>query len=232
MTDIERINQIEASFGQRVQLTYTSIGNGNGSPEEQDHGDLVGVFNGNSSIGGRTIRYEFDPESRHSFINEVRQCARLYLFCDEITDLGAAEVTPAAPPRGTQGRSLMLVLIAEGEELSVAGYEVIAIVSDEAEARHFASADMTERLRRLDANEDPGLCPHIYRLHARNAAGAYVPVVDIAASELPVEAPGTSIEDLPYKEVAGIAGVPIGTIMSRLARARRRLQDHMGRQMA
>ncbi len=42
------------------------------------------------------------------------------------------------------------------------------------------------------------------------------------------------IEELPYKEVAGIVGAPIGTIMSRLARARRRLQDCMtaGRQTA
>jgi len=32
------------------------------------------------------------------------------------------------------------------------------------------------------------------------------------------------LEDCSYKEMAGIAGVPIGTIMSRLARARRQLQ--------
>jgi RNA polymerase sigma-70 factor, ECF subfamily len=38
------------------------------------------------------------------------------------------------------------------------------------------------------------------------------------------------LEDLSYKEIADVTGAPVGTVMSRLARARRQLQDHFKKQ--
>ena len=40
------------------------------------------------------------------------------------------------------------------------------------------------------------------------------------------------VEELSYREIAEVAGIPVGTVMSRLARARRRLQVALGRPAA
>jgi RNA polymerase sigma-70 factor (ECF subfamily) len=40
------------------------------------------------------------------------------------------------------------------------------------------------------------------------------------------------LQGLSYKEISGIAGVPIGTVMSRLARGRKRLEEHLAPQVA
>jgi RNA polymerase sigma-70 factor (ECF subfamily) len=36
------------------------------------------------------------------------------------------------------------------------------------------------------------------------------------------------VEDLSYREISDVVGVPVGTVMSRLARARKRLANTLG----
>ena len=57
-----------------------------------------------------------------------------------------------------------------------------------------------------------------------------------ALEELPVEYREVMVlrelEGLSYKEIGEIAAVPLGTVMSRLARARKRLADSLGERLA
>ena len=56
-------------------------------------------------------------------------------------------------------------------------------------------------------------------------------LINEAIEELPIEFREVivlrELEELSYKEIAAVAGIPIGTVMSRLARGRKRLQESL-----
>ena len=76
----------------------------------------------------------------------------------------------------------------------------------------------------LLAMEDPAVNPELLIERSAN-----VEAVRGAIEQLPVEFREIvvlrELEDCSYKEIADVAGVPIGTVMSRLARARKQLQE-------
>jgi hypothetical protein len=57
-----------------------------------------------------------------------------------------------------------LLVVAEAED---GGYEPVALTSTRQEAEDLARSDYACRLRLLEQDGDPGLCPHLYRIWAR-----------------------------------------------------------------
>lgn len=80
---------------------------------------------------------------------------------------------------------MLNVLIAESEELELGGYEVIGVVGDEKEARELAAEDMAAREKKLEAGDDPGICPYAYKMFARTMEGysclLYIPATEAIA---------------------------------------------------
>jgi RNA polymerase sigma-70 factor (ECF subfamily) len=80
----------------------------------------------------------------------------------------------------------------------------------------------------LDIEDPTALTSHASALH-----NADRDVLRAALEELPVEFREVLIlrelEGLSYKEIADVADAPIGTVMSRLARARKQLQDYLAK---
>jgi hypothetical protein len=70
----------------------------------------------------------------------------------------------------------LAMLIAEDEE---GHYEPVAVVVSIAEAREIAASDLRGRMRRLEREEDPGLCPYLYKVWARGIEGTYLLASDL-----------------------------------------------------
>ena len=73
------------------------------------------------------------------------------------------------------------MLIAEDEE---GNYEPISVAANIREGKELAHGDLRERLRRLERDEDPGICPCQYKLWARGVDGRQHVAATWLAAEL------------------------------------------------
>lgn len=89
--------------------------------------------------------------------------------------------------------------------------------------RHDLAVALDDRMLEV-ADDSPGPETIVLRNVDRQALAS-------ALDDLPVEFREVivlrELEDLSYRQIAEIAGLPIGTVMSRLARARKRLQSSL-----
>lgn len=70
----------------------------------------------------------------------------------------------------------LAMLLAEDEE---GHYEPVAVVGTIDEARETAASDLAARMRKLEGDEEPGICPARYRLWARGVNGDYHLAIEI-----------------------------------------------------
>jgi RNA polymerase sigma-70 factor (ECF subfamily) len=77
----------------------------------------------------------------------------------------------------------------------------------------------------LEIGDGPDSIEHVLqRADARRLVNAAIEQLPEAFREVVVL---RELEDFSYREIAAIAGIPLGTVMSRLARARKLLLEHL-----
>lgn len=75
----------------------------------------------------------------------------------------------------------LAMLIAESEGSQ---YEPVAVVSTIGEAREIAASDLRGRMRGLERDQDPGLCPHAYTVWANGIDGDHRIAIELPATSL------------------------------------------------
>jgi hypothetical protein len=75
----------------------------------------------------------------------------------------------------------LAMLIAESED---GQYEPVGVVASISEAREIAASDLKGRMRHLERDQDPGLCPYSYKVWANGINGDYRVAIELTATQL------------------------------------------------